>query len=87
MCAAQLEVRLTVVIELPLQPVNGVVAQGAVFRKAVRVRVFLTVAFGTLDRRVAENMRIVARIALFVGVCSEQWETRQAVIEEDQVRP
>ena len=87
MCAAQLEIRLTVVIELPLQPVDGVVAQGAVIREAVRVRVFLTVAFGTLDRRVAEDMRIVARIARFVGVCSQQRETRQAVVEENQVRP
>lgn len=87
MCTAQLEVRLTVVIELPLQPVNGVVAQGTVLRKAVCVRVFLTVAFGTLDRCVAENMRIMTCITLFVGMCSQERETRQAVVEEDLVRP
>lgn len=87
MCAVQPEGRLTVVIELPLQPVDGVVAQGTVFREAVRVRVFVTVAFSAIHRRVAENMRIVTRVALFVGVRSQEWETCQAMIEEDQVRP
>ena len=81
------EVRLTVVIELPLQPVHGVVAQGTVFREAVRVRVVFTVTLGALRGRVAEYMGIVARVALLVSVRAQQRETCQPMVEEHLVGP
>lgn len=52
----QRKVGLPVVVELPLQPVHRVVAQGAVVRVAVLVRIAIAVAFDTLRGRVAENM-------------------------------
>ena len=52
--ALQGKVRLPVVVELPLQPVHGVVAQGAVLREAIRVRIAVAMAFDTLRGCVAE---------------------------------
>lgn len=87
MSTLQRKVCLPVVVELPLQPVHRVVAQGAVFREATRMRVAVVMAFGTLRRCIAKNVGLVARVALFVRVCAEQWKPRQAVIEEDLVGP
>ena len=56
MSTLQGKVRPPVVVELPLQPVHRVVAQGAVLREAVRVRIAIAVAFGTLRGRIAEYM-------------------------------
>lgn len=56
MRALQRKAGLPVVIELPLQPVHRVVAQGAVVREAVLVRIAVTVAFDTLRGRIAEYM-------------------------------
>ncbi len=56
MRALQNEVRLPVVVELPLQPVHRVVAQGTVLREAVRVRVAVAMALDTLTGRLTENM-------------------------------
>ena len=50
------EVRLPVMVELPLQPVHRVVAQGTSLREAIRVRVAFAMALGTFGRRVAEDM-------------------------------
>lgn len=55
-CTLQGEVRLSVVIELPFQPVHRVVAQGTVSREAIRVRVAFAMALVTFGRRVAEYM-------------------------------
>jgi len=54
--ALQGKVRLPVVVELPLQPVHGVVAQGTILRETVRVWVAVPMAFDTLRGRVAKNM-------------------------------
>ena len=56
MSTLQGKVRLPVVVELPLQPVHGVVAQGTILREAIRVRVAVAMALDTLGGRVAENM-------------------------------
>ena len=67
-CALQGEVRLPVMVKLPLQPVDRVVAKGAVLREAILVRVRFAMAFGAVRGRVAEDMRLVARVALLVRV-------------------
>ena len=54
--ALQGEVRLPVVVELPFEPVHRVVAQGAVLREAIGVRIAFAMALGTLHGCVAENM-------------------------------
>ena len=87
MCALQDKVRLPVVVELPLQPADGVVAEGTVLRKAVLVGVGLSMALDALGRRVAENMRVMTRVALLVRVRAEQRKSCQAMVEEDLVRP
>ena len=71
MRALQHKIGLPVVIELPLQPVHRVVAQGAVVREAVLVWIAVAVALDTLRWRIAENMGLVAGIALLVGVRAE----------------
>lgn len=50
------KIRLPVVVELPLQPIDRVMAQGTVLRETVRVRIAFAMAFGTFRGRVAENM-------------------------------
>ena len=54
--ALQNEIRLPVVVELPLQPVHGVVAQGTILREAVCMRVAVAMALDTLTGRLTENM-------------------------------
>ena len=54
--ALQGKVRLPIVVELPLQPVHGVVAQGTIFREAVCVWIAVPMALDTLRGRVAKNM-------------------------------
>ena len=71
MSALQGKVRLPVVVEMPLQPAHGVVAQGAVLREAIRMRIAVAMAFDTLRGCVAEYVRCVTRIALLVRVAAE----------------
>lgn len=54
MRALQGKVRLPIVIELPLQPVHRVVAQGAVLREAVRMGITVAVALDAFHGGVAE---------------------------------
>lgn len=56
MRALQSKGGLPVVVELPLQPVHRVVAQGAVIREAVLVWIAVAVALDTHRGRVTENM-------------------------------
>ena len=56
MCALQGKVRLPIVVELPLEPVHGVVAQGTILRETVRVWVAVPMAFDAVRGRVAKNM-------------------------------
>jgi len=83
----QCEVCLPVVIKLPLQPIDRVVAECAILRESIGVRVAVAMAFSTLGGCVAENMGFVACVALLVSVRAEQRKARQAMIEEDLVRP
>jgi hypothetical protein len=70
-CAIQREICLPVVIETPLQPVNRVVARGAVVLEATVVRIVFAVASHTIFRRVIEYVRLVTRIAFLVAVIAE----------------
>ena len=60
MSARQEKIRFSIVIELPLQPVNGVVAGGAIFVKTPLVRVVLNMTFDARFRRIAKHVRLVA---------------------------
>jgi len=69
--AVQWESRLQIVIELPLQPVNRIVARGAVVLEATVVRIVLAVAIHTIFRRILEYVRLVTRIAFLAAVLAE----------------
>ena len=56
MCAIENEAGLGIVIELPLRPVNGVVAQRAVLDEATCVRIDFAVAIDTAFGCVLENL-------------------------------
>ena len=86
-CARQGEVSLQVVIERPLRPGDRVVAETAVGAEEAVVRLVVPVTIDTRLRGVAENMRIMAGIALGLFMLAEQRELRQAMVEEDLVLP
>ena len=86
-CAIQRESRLQIVIELPLQPVNRVVARGTVVLEATVVRIVFAVTIHTIFWRILEYVRLVTRIAFLVAVLSKQWETCQVVIKKHVLRP
>ena len=85
--AVQREIGLHIVIELPLQPVNRVVARGAVVLEATVVRIVLAMTIHTIPRRILEYVRLVTRIAFLAAVLAEQREACQVVIEEHVFRP
>lgn len=85
--AVEREIRLCLVIEAPLQPVDRNMTLPARFPEASFVRVTLTVTADAVFLGVLENVRVVASIALLIGMNAEQWESRQIVVEEDVVRP
>jgi len=85
--AVQRELRLQIVIELPLQPVNRVVARGALVLEATVVRIVFAVTIHTLFWRILEYVRFVTRIAFLAAVLPEQWETCQIVIKKHVFRP
>ena len=71
MGTVQRESRLLIVIELPLQPVNRIVARGAVVLEATVVRVVFSVAFHAIVGRILEYVRLMTRIALLAAVLAE----------------
>ena len=85
--AIQREICLPVVIEAPLQPVNRVVARGAVVLEATVVRILLAVAIHTIFGCILEYVRLVTRIAFLAAVLAKQREARQIVIKEHVFRP
>jgi len=85
--AVQREIGLYIVIELPLQPVNRVVARGAVVLEATVVRIVLAVTIHTFLRRILEYVRLVTGIAFLATVLAEQREACQIVIKEHVLRP
>ena len=76
-----------VVIELPGQPVDRVVAGGAIVAVTPLVGIVVAVAVDANLRRVAENVGLMAAVAGSVGMCAEQREPGQVVIEEQVVLP
>lgn len=85
--AVQGEAGLLVVVEPPLSPVDRVVAAGAVLAEATVVWIFVAVAAGAIVGCVAEHVRVMALRALELGVRTEQRKLRQAMVEENIVRP
>jgi len=80
--AVQWEACLQIVIELPLQPVNRIVARGAVVLEATVVRILLAVAIHTIFGCILEYVRLVTRIAFLAAMLAEQWEACQIVIKK-----
>ena len=80
--AGQWKLRLQIVIELPLQPVNRIVARGAVVLEATVVRILLAVAIHTIFGCILEYVRLVTRIAFLAAMLAEQWEACQIVIKK-----
>ncbi len=69
--AVQWEIGLYIVVELPLQPVNRVMARGAVVLEATVVRIVLTVAIHAILGCILENLRFVTSIAFLVAMLTE----------------
>lgn len=69
--AVQQELRLQIVIELPLQPVNRVVARGAVVLEATAVRIVFAVTIHTISWCILEYVRLVTRIAFLTAMLAE----------------
>ena len=86
-CAVKREAGLRVVIEQPLLPVDGVMAQRAVLTEAPLVGVVLAVAADAILRCVAEHMRLATLATLGFRVFAEQGETSEIVVEKDVVFP
>lgn len=71
MSAGQWKSCLRVMVELPGQPVHGVMTGRTVLREPVVVRVILSVAIDALLGRIAEHMCGMAIVALNVRVLAE----------------
>jgi hypothetical protein len=69
--AVQRESRLQIVIELPLQPVNRIVARGAVVLEATVVRIVFAVTIHTIFWCILEYVRFVTRIAFLAAVLAK----------------
>ena len=83
----QRKIRSGIVVEMPLLPVDRVVAGRADFSEAPLVLVVVPVAVDALLGCIAEHMSLVAVGALGFGVLAEQRETRQTMVEKDIVFP
>ena len=87
MRAPQLEVRLDVVIEERLPPVDRVVTQHASLAEAPIMGVAVPVAFDALLGGIAKHVRVMAIPAFPVRVLSEERESGESMIEEHVVLP
>lgn len=85
--AVENEAGLRIVIELPLRPVDRVMAQRAILIETACMGVHFAVAVDTVLWRVAKDLRFMAGIAFRLGMRTEQWKPGQAVVEEDVVLP
>ena len=83
----QREICLRIVIEAPLLPVDGVVTGGAVVVEATFVGIVVPMAVDAGGRRIAEDLRPVAVLALGLCVRTQQREPGQPMIEEDVLLP
>ena len=85
MGAFEFERGLRIVVENPLLPVDRVVAERALLAEAPIMRIVFAMAIDALLGRIAEDMRIVALVALLLRVFSQQGEASQIVVEEHVV--
>ena len=69
--AVQRESRLQIVIELPLQPVNRIVARCAVVLEATVVRIVFAVTIHTILWCILEYVRLVTCIAFLAAVLAK----------------
>lgn len=81
------EVRLQVMVELPLLPVDRVVAPGTVLVESAAMWIVLAMTLDAGSWRIPENLRFVTVVAARVAVHTEERKARQTVIEEDVVGP
>ena len=83
----QREVRLSVVVELPFNPVHRVMTGGTVFVVTTLMRIFFEMAIHACRRGIAKYVGLVAGITFLVGVSAQQRKASQVVIEEYIVLP
>lgn len=81
------EVRLQVMVELPLLPVDRVVARGTVRVESATMRIVLAMTLDAGSWCIGKDLRVVAFIAFDVRVRPEQREAGEAVIEEHIIGP
>lgn len=85
--ACERKAGLGVVLELPAQPVDGIVAARAIAGEPAFMLIVVCMAVDTVSRRSLKYPGLVAVVALGLGVPAEQRETRQVVIEKDVLDP
>ena len=82
MRSVERKLRLRSVIELPLFPVNGVVAARACFAESTVVGIVVTMTVDALFRRVPEYVGFVTIAAFCFRVFAEEGEASQVVVKE-----
>jgi len=82
MCTIENEAGLRIVIEPPLLPVDGVMAQRAVLDETAGVGIDFAVAIDAVFGRIAKYLGVVAGVAFRFRVRAEQRKPRQVVVEE-----
>ena len=82
MRALEREIGQQVVIEHPGRPFHRVVTRGAVVAETAIVRVVFEMAIDARLGRVAEDVGFMAIRALGVGMCAEERESREVVVEK-----
>ena len=87
MCAGEDEAGLGIVVELPLHPVDRVMAESTVVDEAACMRIDVAMAVDTGLGYFAKNTGLMAGGAFRFGVGPEQREPRQVVVEEHVFLP
>lgn len=80
--ADNLEICLRIVVKMPLQPVNRVMAGRTIGVEATLVLVVISVAVDALLRGILEHMCFVAGFAVGFGMRTQQRKARQVMIEK-----
>ena len=86
-CAFEGKCGLHIVIKLPLQPVDRVMAGSAGVSESPLMRILLPVTVDAGSWRILEYVGIMATLAFHFRMRSEQREPRQVMIEEYVIRP
>lgn len=87
MSAIENEVGLQVVVELPLLPIDRIVATVAALIEPALVGIIVAMAITAGHWRIGEDFRFVAIVAACLLVCAEQRKACQAMIEEHVIGP